>query len=335
MAVIGLARAGRRFFPPPPRPVTQPERHVPLVIPVQEAAIEDLGEPGAASVAFFTKCSSQEQYEWLALNQGELFQARLDFEARLIPAGDCFELKGYCAACKQETTFFVDSLSSSGVWNGKHILNWREHLVCRHCKLLNRLRAIIDFIERDTAPDNLDPMYVTEQTTTFYSFLRQRYPNTIGSEFIDDGTALGQTNLFGIRNEDLTELSLGDASVNVICTNEVLEHIPDYPKAVSECFRVLKPGGALIISVPFILHNRETIVRARRNPDGSIDHLLPAEYHGDGQSAEGVLCYYHFGWDLLDCLRGAGFSDSALYFYWSARLGYLGTPQFLLCAKKP
>ncbi len=184
------------------------------------------------------------------------------------------------------------------------------------------------------ALDPLDTVYVTEQTSPFYRFLKRHYPNTIGSEFIHDGTAPGESNWLGVRNEDLTELALRDSSVNVICTTDVLEHVPDYPKAISECFRVLKSGGTLIISVPFVLHNRETLVRARVNADGSIEHLLPPEYHGDAQNPQGVLCYYHFGWDLLDSLGRAGFSDSALYFYWSSRRGYLGVPQFLISATK-
>jgi len=308
---------------------------VPLVIPAPDAALEDPAQIDGATATVFTKCSTADQYESYVREHQELFQRRVDFEARLVPRHERFRVKGDCAACKRETAFFVDFLYSSSDRDSERVPNWREHLVCHRCKLPNRLRAVIDFMEQVPAPDRLDSLYVTEQTTPFFRFVKQRYPNTTGSELLRDGTALGKTNVLGVRNEDLTALTLRDSSVKVICTTDVLEHVPDYTKAIAECFRVLQPGGALIISVPFILNSRETLVRARVNADGSTHHLLAPEYHGDAQNPHGVLCYYHFGWDLLDSLRETGFSDSALYFYWSAARGYLGGAPFLICATKP
>ena len=51
---------------------------------------------------------------------------------------------------------------------------------------------------------------------------------------------------------------------------------------------------------------------------GTISHLLPPEYHAD------PLCFYHFGWDLLDALRSLGFRDTLALIYWTGELGYLG-----------
>ncbi|MFC1808255.1 class I SAM-dependent methyltransferase [Candidatus Omnitrophota bacterium] len=41
-----------------------------------------------------------------------------------------------------------------------------------------------------------------------------------------------------------------DNSVDSISCIDVLEHIPDYKKTISEAYRVLKKGGLLVISVP-------------------------------------------------------------------------------------
>jgi SAM-dependent methyltransferase len=73
-----------------------------------------------------------------------------------------------------------------------------------------------------------------------------------------------------------------------------------------EFARVLAPGGRLVLTVPFLETVQQTLVRARLREDGSIEHLEPEEIHGDPVSG-GVLCFYHFGWDLLDALREAGF----------------------------
>ncbi len=45
-------------------------------------------------------------------------------------------------------------------------------------------------------------------------------------------------------------LPVADASVDIVLCYEVIEHVPDEEKALSEIHRVLKPGGELIISVP-------------------------------------------------------------------------------------
>ena len=43
---------------------------------------------------------------------------------------------------------------------------------------------------------------------------------------------------------------------------------------------------------------------------GAVISAGEPEYHGDPLGS-GVLCFHHFGWALLDDLRGAGFADAA------------------------
>ncbi len=47
-----------------------------------------------------------------------------------------------------------------------------------------------------------------------------------------------------------TELPLRDGSIAVVVANSVLEHIPDLGAALTECFRILEPGGRLLITSP-------------------------------------------------------------------------------------
>lgn len=53
---------------------------------------------------------------------------------------------------------------------------------------------------------------------------------------------------------DLQDLSgvIGSESFNTVMALEVLEHIPDSPKALAEIFRILAPGGVALISVPHL-----------------------------------------------------------------------------------
>jgi len=310
-------------------------RRVPLVIPDVAGELHDVAPSGPGRTAFFPRFSTIDEYDAWAEAHAALLDSRANFEKALIPRSDYFAIGGYCAVCHRDSAFTVDFLYSAANQEGVRVPNWRERLVCRRCKLPNRQRAMIDFMESQLEFGRSTTIYVTEQTTPFFRALKNRYPNTIGSELLGDGTLPGQSNKLGLRNEDLTQLSLREGSVDAICTADVLEHVPEYGRAICECFRCLKPGGWLMISVPFLLESAQTLVRARLDVRGSIEHLLAPEYHGDPLNAQGVLCYYHFGWDLLERLSGAGFLGSSLYFYWSCRRGYLGGLQFLISARKP
>jgi SAM-dependent methyltransferase len=51
---------------------------------------------------------------------------------------------------------------------------------------------------------------------------------------------------------DGVSIPLGEESVDCILLTEVLEHCPDAQLVLNEAFRVLKPGGFILITVPFI-----------------------------------------------------------------------------------
>lgn len=49
---------------------------------------------------------------------------------------------------------------------------------------------------------------------------------------------------------DVTDCGLPDAAFDLVLCIECLEHIRDYDKALDEIWRILKPGGALVLTVP-------------------------------------------------------------------------------------
>lgn len=49
---------------------------------------------------------------------------------------------------------------------------------------------------------------------------------------------------------DAMRLPIADASVDLVCALDVLEHLPEDERALSEIARVLKPDGHLLLSVP-------------------------------------------------------------------------------------
>jgi ubiquinone/menaquinone biosynthesis C-methylase UbiE len=76
----------------------------------------------------------------------------------------------------------------------------------------------------------------------------------------------------------ITAMSFDTASFDCILCSEVLEHIPNDAKAVSELRRVLKPGGALIVTVPFQkrfwAEDDEFVGHVRRYDPGELEQKL-------------------------------------------------------------
>lgn len=280
------------------------------------------------------RVASYGSYRERARMMASEFQRRAAVEHELAAAGDVISTPGYCCVCQREVRFHSDLAYGFPGPDGRVLPNWRERVMCPVCQLNNRMRAAIHFFLQTCEPASASAIYLTEQTTPLFAWFRKHYPNSIGSEYLGNSIPLGSRNAAGIRNESLTKLTFSDDAFDFILSFDVFEHIPDYRAAYRECLRCLKPGGALVFSVPFSHGSEQNIVRAEVNSDGSIVHHLPPEYHGDPMNAAGCLCFYHFGWALLDELRGLGYEDAAAYFYWSRELGYLGGDQLLFMASR-
>lgn len=290
---------------------------------------------GRAPPLSTTKFKSYEDYIDCVSKRRELNQAILSFERGLIP-DECKEFthNAHCYVCGVKVDLLVDFNYSYKI-NGYLMPNWRERLVCPICHLNNRMRAVVHIFNTECRPDTRSTLYITEQTTSLYKLLKERFPCIWGSEYLGSSVNLGSNNENGIRNEDLTCLSFDDGKFDYILSFDVFEHIPDYRRSLAECCRCLKSGGVLFFTVPFAPTSKENIVRASISPDGEIVHLLPAEYHGNPLNPEGCLSFYHFGWEILGDLRSAGFKDSTALVYWSKDYGYLGGEQMIITATAP
>ena len=100
-----------------------------------------------------------------------------------------------------------------------------------------------------------------------------------------------------VRKTDITRIPLEDDRFDLVVANHVLEHVPDDAKALSEVYRVLKPGGVAILQTPYaaLLHN--TFSDPGIASDEERLHLYGQEDH--------VRIY---GQDLFARIEGAGFT---------------------------
>lgn len=247
-----------------------------------------------------------------------------DLAGRRIEATGDRLLMAYSESAGEEVAFEVRS---------KGPVNWREDLICPVTHINNRSRVSATLLQRFCGLTPSSSLYVSEQTTPVWKFLKSRYPAAVGSEYLGDRCSRGEE-AGGIRNEDLTRLSFASESFQCVASFDCLEHIPDYPAVLGEICRVVRRGGWALLTFPFTGRD-ETIVRASVMPDGTLVHHLPPEYHGDPVNAsQGILCYYHFGFDIVLSLRKAGFEDVFVYWFWSSSTANLGGLQPYVLARK-
>jgi SAM-dependent methyltransferase len=288
-----------------------------------------------ASGGVFQPCADREEYEGYRRTHRAFLEELAARESELGKSPPPFTFPGWCPVCEACTEFLVDHQYALGGPDGRLLPNWRERQVCGGCGLNSRMRASLDYLREGTGATPRDLIYVTEQSTAMYRAIAGRFPLTIGSEYLRDGTQPGQVSPANLRCEDVTRLSFPDCAFEYVLCFDVLEHVHDYHLALQQFFRCLRPEGTLILSVPFDLASDSTVVRARLRDDGTIEHLLAPEYHGDPMSPDGALCFYHFGWSLLSELRTSGWRQVAMHVYASEERGYLGGTQFLIAARRP
>lgn len=68
---------------------------------------------------------------------------------------------------------------------------------------------------------------------------------------VEQATAFGMSDDDAIRTFDGTTIPFSDNAFNAVLCTEVLEHAVDPVRLAAEMLRVLKPGGMLILTVPY------------------------------------------------------------------------------------
>ncbi len=114
---------------------------------------------------------------------------------------------------------------------------------------------------------------------------------------------------------NLADLPLADASVDVVVNFQVIEHLWDQAQFVGECFRVLRPGGLLMMSTP----NRITFSPGRDTPlnpfhTRELNAAELTELLTDGGFAmEAMLGVYHgAGLAAMDARHGGSIIDAQI-----------------------
>jgi SAM-dependent methyltransferase len=101
---------------------------------------------------------------------------------------------------------------------------------------------------------------------------------------------------------DMMSLPFDEKKFDMVVHSDTLEHV-EYPmRALSECLRVLKPGGFCAFTIPIIV-DRLTISRKG----------LPNSYHGSPENPPDNLVYTEYGADAWKQVIQAGFEECRIY----------------------
>jgi SAM-dependent methyltransferase len=145
-------------------------------------------------------------------------------------------------------------------------------------------------------------IYSAVANDLFDKMIGVRNQSFISSEFFPNVPAGEKKN--GVICEDLERLSFADEAFDLVLTEDVLEHVRHPESAFKEIFRVLKPNGYHVFTIPFYF-DRKTTARVDTTADKDV-YLLEPEYHGD-TLRDRILVYTDFGYDLLSQLSTLGF----------------------------
>ena len=110
-----------------------------------------------------------------------------------------------------------------------------------------------------------------------FRYLLMELPGYLNSYYWPD-VALGEVHE-GIRCEDLRSLTFADESMDLVVSSDIFEHVRGPMQGFAELFRVLRPGGCHIFTVP-LLWPLPSITKSRVDYSGPEDLFLDSpEYH--------------------------------------------------------
>jgi SAM-dependent methyltransferase len=169
----------------------------------------------------------------------------------------------------------------------------RRERRCPHCGSRERDRIIGLYLYRSNVQiESLKVLHFAPEGA-FYRRWRN-YPRYVAADLVPTRTS--------DHRVDITAINRTDQDVDLVICNHVLEHVPDDGGAMAELFRVLKPGGVAIVSVPIARDRPHTWIPPAGMPRAEVDAIC------------GLGHLRLYGLDFEDHLRAVGFEVERIAF---------------------
>ena len=176
---------------------------------------------------------------------------------------------------------------------------------CLSCRANGTNLSLIPVINTHRKSSPIQQAWEMSTYGATLSFLRKHVDHVYASEYFE-GKQSGEV-VDGVMNQDVQGTSFSDSSLDLITSNQVFEHVPDDIKGYAECFRILRPGGALCFTVPFYsIPATEKLAEIR---DGELIYLRKPEYHDSRITGpESILTFWHHSLsDIAERVSSVGF----------------------------
>lgn len=209
-----------------------------------------------------------------------------------------------CNICGQQGEFFISDLNPEL----DETTQLRENLYCGSCGSISRDRMLIYGFQGvlgistslcGMIPNRNIRVLETSGTRGHPKYLENLYDYY--NIWYDPGIMKGEsydTRKYG----DLENLRFQNDYFDVILSSDVFEHVRLYKKAFLEVFRVLRPGGAFILQVPFLGLEKGNLELVQALGDKDV-YCAPPQYHASDTSVYTIFG----GLDLIPLLWRIGF----------------------------
>lgn len=237
---------------------------------------------------------------------------------------------GYCPICGIKTIMIIDLSNLRGTGfclfcsaNSRHKciaeiikriliikLIYDDISYIKLIKLINKininnysLKTILKLFKNEDfwiyEPSSIGPLYNK----------MKKHPKFLYSEFFPDPDLKGGQFFKGIRFEDLQSLSFDTNSFDIIITQDVLEHVENYSLSFQEIYRVLKPKGVHIFTIP--IDNYDKTFQYFDNKGTLLKEKII--FHKGPLRPEGSKVFTQFGYDIINILNKYHFSSFIIH----------------------
>lgn len=185
----------------------------------------------------------------------------------------------------------------------------RDNVRCSNCYSLVRERAVKYVL--DTYYNNFKNKKIHQSSpcgplhNLFLTFPEYSYSHYIKS--VENGSYLN-----GIQCVNLEKIPFPDNTYDIFLTMDVFEHLFNPEIAIKEIYRVLKPGGVYIMTVPIENLESKTEKACFLDSENKVVHIptnrssikqVELEYHGNPIDNSGSVVTYYYGYDIINMIE--------------------------------